>query len=247
MWIQAIHRENFVPTNNSMVCSLHFTSDDYQKRPDLIKLTNKAIPSVFIKSENAKQNDNKKKAVMNAGLKSSQKPIRKPYNNLSDHTYVLKLPEPPPSEKIPLQNTVDPTTFNVDNIQLEKSIDPSICMVQIMKMEENSVDKPYVLSKLKNPTLQFIKSIFKFFCMFSLCYIFIFITDPCQKPPTKIMENNQNSLEVSDRKWKEIVFAQSITIKELRKKVKILQQKVRRHTTKLETLKVNICTMCVQN
>lgn len=180
MWIQAIHRENFVPTNNSMVCSLHFTTDDYQKRPDLIKLTNKAIPSVFISSENIKQNDNKKKAVMSSVSKSPQKPVRKPYNNLSDHTYVLKHPEPSTSKEIQLQNTVDPNTFKIDTIQLEKSIDPSICMVQIMKVGENSVDKPYVLSKFKNPTLQFIKSILNFIVCFC-CVTFLFFVQTLAK------------------------------------------------------------------
>lgn len=57
----------------------------------------------------------------------------------------------------------------------------------------------------------------------------------------KVAESNQTLFENSDRRWKEIVFAQSITIKQLRKKVKILQQKIRRHNSKMETLKVNTC------
>lgn len=148
-----------------MVCSLHFTANDFQKRPDLIKLTNKAVPTVFICPENIKQNNNQKKVVMNLDPKSSLKSVRKPHNYLSDHTYVLKIPEPPASEEIQLQNTVNPSTIPVKTIQLEKSIDPTICTVQIRKLDNNPADNQYVLSKLKNPTMQFIKSTLNILCM----------------------------------------------------------------------------------
>lgn len=48
-WIDALKRKNFKPSLNSRICSVHFTSDDYQIRPvaniPLLRLN--AIPSVF--------------------------------------------------------------------------------------------------------------------------------------------------------------------------------------------------------
>lgn len=169
MWIQAIHRENFVPTNNSMVCNAHFTTDDYQKRPDLLKLTNKAVPSVFIDSENIKQNVKKKKSILDTN--SPQKLVKKSYNNLSDHTYVLRLPEPSTSKEIKLEKTADLPTFMVQTMQVKKSIDPSTLMIQTMDIGENFVDKPCALTKLKESPLKNIKS--------NLFYEYYLICDNC--------------------------------------------------------------------
>lgn len=66
-----------------------------------------------------------------------------------------------------------------------------------------------------------------------------FFTDPYYKAPI-INDHDYNELKKSEKKWKEIALSQSITIKELRKKVKVLQQKVRRNATKIETLKVSL-------
>jgi len=160
LWVQAIRRENFVPTNNSMVCHNHFTEDDYQKRPDLIKLTNIAVPSVSICMENVKRNIQKKNVVMESNLKSSQKSDRKCYDVLTDHSYVMKFSETLPVEEI--------------------SIDPSTCMIQTLKVGENFINEPCVidLSKSKEPTLDDVNSnlylhfvIIQFFCG----YIFVFL------------------------------------------------------------------------
>lgn len=42
-------RKDFVPTRASLVCSAHFTEDDYVKKPELTKkrLKNDAVPSIF--------------------------------------------------------------------------------------------------------------------------------------------------------------------------------------------------------
>jgi len=196
LWVEAIRRENFVPTNNSMVCHNHFTEDDYQKRPDLVKLTNIAVPSVSISVENVKRNIQKKKVVMESNLKSSQKSERKCYDILTDHTYVLKTPELLPVD--------------------EMSIDPSTCMIQTLKVGENYIDEPCVidLSKSKEPTSDDVNN-------------FSFQTIKSVKSP----------VNYSELSWKEIALAQQKTIRDTRKKVKVLQQKIRRQTTKIEKLK----------
>jgi len=149
LWVEAIRRENFVPTNNSMVCHNHFTEDDYQKRPDLIKLTNKAVPSVSIYTENVKQNNSKKKVVMDSNLKSSPKSERKCYDILTDHNYVMRILKSP----------------SVDDI----SIDPSTCMIQTLKVGENFIDEPCTidLSKSKEPCSDHVNS--------NLYYYFIIV------------------------------------------------------------------------
>lgn len=197
LWVQAIRRENFVPTNNSMVCHNHFTEDDYQKRPDLIKLTNIAVPSVSICMENVKRNIQKKKLVMESNLKSSQKSGRKLYDVLTDHSYVLKFSE----------------TLSVEEI----SIDPSTCMIQTLKVGENFINEPCVidLSKSKEPTLDD-------------------VNNSCLETP----ENVKSPVNYSEMSWKEIALAQQKTIKDIRKKVKVLQQKIRRQTAKIEKLKI---------
>lgn len=139
MWVQAIHREDFVPTNNSMICNAHFTKNDYQKRPDLIKLTNKAIPSVFNYQASLPRNTKIKKEVMAIDFDPSLKPIKKYHHNLSDHTYVLKLPEPSVTkEKTP-----------------EKSlIDPSMCMIQTLNVEgDESLEESHALDLSKSNKL----------------------------------------------------------------------------------------------
>ena len=122
-WIQALDRENFVPTNNILICEAHFTTNDYQKRPDLIKLTHTAVPSIFKGRVNEKQNASLKK-VMDSGLKSSRMPARKRHSNLSDHTYVLKLPE----EIIPEVT---------EDIGFQKLIGPSKCVVHTLDAGES--------------------------------------------------------------------------------------------------------------
>lgn len=48
-WVSALKRKNFIPTRASLVCSSHFTENDYVSKPELIKrrLKNDAVPSVF--------------------------------------------------------------------------------------------------------------------------------------------------------------------------------------------------------
>lgn len=134
-WLKAIRRENFVPTNNSMVCIAHFTKDDFQKRPDLIRLTNKAVPSVFLSPENIKRHVKHKQQTVftQSDLEASQKPLKVGCKYLSDHTYVLKRPESPTYEEI---NSV-------------KNIDPSTCMIQTLKVDEHFINEPFVLDLSK--------------------------------------------------------------------------------------------------
>lgn len=163
MWVQAIHREDFVPTNNSMICNAHFTKDDYQKRPDLIKLTNKAIPSVFNYPASLSRNTKIKKEVMVIDFDSSLKPIKKCYNyNLSDHTYVLKLPEP---------------AVTKENTPEKSLIDPSMCMIQTLNVGSNDIiDEPNLeeshvldLSKTNKPTSKCIEGNLYFIHTFHYC------------------------------------------------------------------------------
>lgn len=160
-WIQALDRERFVPTNNTLICEAHFTTNDYQKRPDLIKLTHTAIPSIFKGRENEKQNASLKK-VMDSGLKSSRMPARKRHGNLSDHTYVLKLPE----EIIP--DVTEDTGF-------QKSISPSKCVVHTLNACESRV---LDISQLNIQTSKNIESnLYLYFIiiqLFLFMYFFVF-------------------------------------------------------------------------
>lgn len=52
-------------------------------------------------------------------------------------------------------------------------------------------------------------------------------------------ERVKSPINDSELSWKEIALAQQKTIKDIRKKVKLLQQKIRRQTTKIEHLKVS--------
>lgn len=63
-----------------------------------------------------------------------------------------------------------------------------------------------------------------------------FFTEPCRTE--FINKETTQSLQNMQKDWMQISLAQSYTIKDLRKKVKILQQKVRRYAAKIEALKV---------
>ncbi|XP_025423124.1 THAP domain-containing protein 1-like [Sipha flava] len=49
LWTDAIKRKNFIPNQWSRICSVHFTDNDYQIRPDANRpiLKVNAVPSVF--------------------------------------------------------------------------------------------------------------------------------------------------------------------------------------------------------
>lgn len=53
------------------------------------------------------------------------------------------------------------------------------------------------------------------------------------------IESVKSPVNYSELSWKEIALVQQKTIKDIRKKVKVLQQKIRRQTTKIEKLKVS--------
>lgn len=139
-WLKAIRRENFVPTNNSMVCIVHFTEDDFQKRPDLIRLTNKAVPSVFACQENRVKRLGKhdRTVVPRSDKESSGKSVKKNCHYLSDHNYVLKCQEESPTLDDPVNDPV-------------KNIDPSTCMIQTLKVDDERfiINEPFVLDLSK--------------------------------------------------------------------------------------------------
>lgn len=144
-----------------MICNDHFTIDDYQKRPDLIKLTNRAVPTVFNCVENTKTCVNQNKMATSSDFKHSEKTVKKCYDNLTDHTYVLKLPESPDKN----------SSGSLDN-----SFDPSVCMIQTLKVIENvNIEpKPLDLSSWNKPTLEHNKSnlhIFLSLLHYYYCYI----------------------------------------------------------------------------
>lgn len=62
----------------------------------------------------------------------------------------------------------------------------------------------------------------------------------------ELAETDEQSIENSGSNWKEIAMVQSMTINDLRKKVKILQQKIRRQSTKIRTLKVGVLHIFLQ-
>jgi len=49
-WIAAIKRPNFVPTHHR-ICNIHFASTDFIERPDIKRLKETAVPSLFISQE----------------------------------------------------------------------------------------------------------------------------------------------------------------------------------------------------
>lgn len=48
-WVDALKRKNFKPSQSSRICSVHFTEQDYQLRPDAHRplLKENAVPSIF--------------------------------------------------------------------------------------------------------------------------------------------------------------------------------------------------------
>ncbi|CAI6346147.1 unnamed protein product [Macrosiphum euphorbiae] len=202
-WIQALDRENFVPTNNTLICEAHFTTNDYQKRPDLIKLTHTAVPSIFKGRVNEKQNASLKK-VMDSGLKSSRMPARKRHSNLSDHTYVLKLPE----EIIPEVT---------EDIGFQKSISPSKCVAHTLDAGESRV------LDVSQSNIQTSTNI--------------------ENPGFKIPESFKKTFQPPEKNWEHIAMIQQNTIHDLRKKVKVLHQKIRRYSSTIETLKEQLDIM----
>jgi len=222
-WIQALDRENFVPTNNTLICEAHFTTNDYQKRPDLIKLTHTAVPSIFKGRVNEKQNASLKK-VMDSGLKSSRMPARKRHSNLSDHTYVLKLPEEIISEV-------------TEDIGFQKSISPSKCVVHTLDASESRV---LDVSQSNIQTPRNIESNLNLYLLsynyFPLRIFLYFFLDPGFKIP----ESFKNTFQPPEKNWEHIAMIQQKTIHDLRKKVKVLHQKIRRYSSTIETLKVSV-------
>lgn len=163
-WIQALHRENFVPTNNTLICEAHFTTNDYQKRPDLIKLTNAAVPSIFNNQDNEIQNTSHKKVTMDSELKSSRLPARKRHSNLSDHTYVLKLPEESiVSEDKGFQKTITPSKRIVHTLHAGEShmSDVSKSNIQTLKNIESNLYLYFIIIEL-------------FFFVLYFCILFFF-------------------------------------------------------------------------
>lgn len=159
-WIQALHRENFVPTNNTLICEAHFTTNDYQKRPDLIKLTNTAVPSIFNNQDNERQNTSHKGVTMDSELKSSRLPARKRHSNLSDHTYVLKLPEESIISKDKgFQKTITPSKRVVHTLHASESLmsDVSKSNIQTSTNIESNLYLYFIIIEL-----------------FSMFYIFVF-------------------------------------------------------------------------
>jgi len=59
-------------------------------------------------------------------------------------------------------------------------------------------------------------------------------------PGFKIPENFKNTNQPPEKNWEHIAMIQQYTIDELRKKVKVLHQKIRRYSSTIETLKVSV-------
>ncbi|VVC33547.1 Zinc finger, C2CH-type [Cinara cedri] len=204
-WIQAIrenNRESFVLSDYSRICDSHFITDDYQKRPDLIKLIPKAVPSVFNCTGTVKPNIKQKRLVTKSNIKS----VKKCYDYLSEHNYVLKLPD------------ISPTSAD---ISLEISVDPSKCMVQTLKVGDNFISEPYMINisgsrkqSLENPIIDL-------------------TTDTAENNS----ENRINLQKILEKNWRDIATTQTATIKNLKKKIKVLQQKIRRQNSKIGVLK----------
>jgi len=67
-----------------------------------------------------------------------------------------------------------------------------------------------------------------------IIFLYSFV-DSCLETP----ENVKSPVNYSELSWKEIALTQQKTIKDIRKKVKVLQQKIRRQSAKIENLKVS--------
>lgn len=151
MWLKAINREDFVPTINSMVCNAHFTKDDYQNRPDLVKLTNKAVPSVFNGQGYVRQIVKQNKEI---------KPVRK-YNNLSDHTYVLKIPEE--------NHELSTTSTEIKS----KQCNSSISVIKTIN-DFNDLQKKSNISEDINPINKGIYTLYIFYCLIFFIIAFLY-------------------------------------------------------------------------
>lgn len=59
-------------------------------------------------------------------------------------------------------------------------------------------------------------------------------------PDLKIPESLKITFQPAEKNWENIAMTQQKTIDDLRKKVKVLHQKIRRYSSTIETLKVSI-------
>lgn len=250
--MQAVNEENLASKNNN--CNVHLNNGVYKKKLNLLKLTRKAVPNISY-SGNVEQNVKPKIIVMNSNLKSSQKPDRKS-NILSDHTYVCsgnvklqkmnlnsdskssqkhvkkihdKLSDHSYVLKLPASSAPDETSSGkgtVQNLKLDDKVEP--CIIDLTES-----DKP--ICRSTNKSTKRIESnlfynIINNYIFTSLIFVFIDLN---------LVHFDKKSFENKEIDWREVVSAQAIMIKELRKKVKVLQQKIRRHNTKIEALRVS--------
>lgn len=192
------------------------------------------MPSIFKCPGTVKHNVKQKRLVTESNIKS----VRKCYDYLSEHNYVLKLPD---------------THSMSEDIGSEITVDPATCMVQTLKVGSNFISDPYVinLSRSREPNLEIYESnsythnkcnnflqLLFFIYIIDIClYLFI---DPTIDFITE-SDKNQSKLEkILEKNWREIATTQTATIKNLKKKIKVLQQKIRRQNSKIGTLKVSI-------
>lgn len=250
MWVKAVNEENHVSKNN---CNVHLTNGVYKKKINLLKLTRKTDSNIS-DPENVGQNVKPKIIVMNSNLKSSQKPDRKS-NILSDHTYVCsrnvklqkinsnsdsksserhvkkfhdKLSDHSYVLKLPASSTSDEMSSGKGTVRNLKLNDKDLPCIDL-----TGSDKP--ICKSTNKSSKRIESNLLINIIINRIFLFlilIFID-------LNLINFDNKSFENKEIDWREVVSAQAIIIKELRKKVKVLQQKIRRHNTKIETLRVS--------
>lgn len=65
-WVQAIRRENWVPSQASRLCSAHFKDSDYLVRPGALirRLKPEAVPSIFNFPKHLMKNINERRVLV---------------------------------------------------------------------------------------------------------------------------------------------------------------------------------------
>lgn len=113
-------------TDHSRICHAHFTSDDFHQLSNFEMITHKVTPSIFNRPKSVVQNVKRKRLLTDA------KPVQKSYDYLSEHNYVLKLPDVPSADS--------------DDADSELTIDPSTCLVQTLKVGKHFIHDPYAFN-----------------------------------------------------------------------------------------------------
>ena len=96
-WVQAVARDNFVPTEDCFICSKHFTNNCFKATKARRRLQNDAVPSIFPafplymqKKETKRKSPKKRKFIDPSGKQGEPSPSKVQKSIELDHPYIIK-------------------------------------------------------------------------------------------------------------------------------------------------------------